>query len=840
MATLHMKNATIRQKMMLFILGITIITYVCTLSYIGINLRSKAIEEAKKLADSYAIQKANEIKATINEDMAISRVLAMALGNYIEYPKVARDSMRINIMSEVLMKYPKYEAVWMSYELSAIQKGYNKGYGRERMNLYQRNGKFQSSSELANLEGDDIGSIYWIQKNDGKEQLTEPYWYKDYDYENATGDSLLGVSFSVPIFYKGRFAGLAGSDLTVEDYQSISSIDDYERGYAFLLSYGGAIIAHKDDYLYNKPYQSLSFAPNNLETIKTGLNEGLPFSFLTYDEDLGEEIYVSFSPITVGESGRPWTSGIVVPMTEITKPFNSTFLITMLVGIAGLILISIVTYRMARGITNSLDMTSSILQSLSKGILDDSNRLQVNKNDELGKMAESVNHLIDELTKKAEFAEKIGAGDLDAVYNSSSNQDLLGNALLSMRDKLKNVLEETQQVIQLAGEEGRLDSSISTEGKSGAWLELSESINQLLVSIITPMREMDRIVNAMAEGDLTKRYESTANGEIEKLASNLNIALDNISELLHVITTVATEISEANEEMLAASVEMNTNTGEIASAIAQMSAGAQNQVVKVDESSRLIESIMSSSNEVGRQAEEINNVAGQVSQSSELGLKLINKVGFSIRDISDFAKDTNQSIQVLTDRSREINRVLGIITEIASQTNLLALNAAIEAAQAGDAGRGFAVVAEEIRKLAEDSRRSAREIETLVKDVQNDTLQAAKVIEVMNQSIKGGEDASKEASEAFKQITTSSTQNFDISEQILNAAKSQIESFKNVVSISETVVVIAEQTAAGTEEIAASASELSSGMENYTQKSSNVTELASRLKNHVERFKLNT
>ena len=151
--------------------------------------------------------------------------------------------------------------------------------------------------------------------------------------------------------------------------------------------------------------------------------------------------------------------------------------------------------------------------------------------------------------------------------------------------------------------------------------------------------------------------------------------------------------------MLSASEEMNTNTGEIASAIAQMSSGAQNQVSKVDESSNLVESILRSANDMGEQAEEINRAAQGGADSSDMGLKMVNKVGFSMKDIKAFANDTNESIKVLTERSKEITRVLGVITDIASQTNLLALNAAIEAAQAGDAGRGFAVVAEEIRKL---------------------------------------------------------------------------------------------------------------------------------------------
>lgn len=834
-----MRNITIRQKMMLFILGFTIVTYVVTIGYIGFSLREKAIEEAQKLADSYALQKANDIKATIAEDMAIARAVGKALEYYINYPTQDRDLLRENLMTSILKQYPKYDAVWMSYELSAIDPDYTKNYGRERVNYYMRDGIVQSSTELANLEGDVAGSIYEQQKTSKNEMMTEPYWYADYDYENATGDSILGVSPSVPLIFEGNFAGLIGTDMTVGDYQSMSNVDFLERGYAFLLSHEGVIIAHQDPTLYSKPLETLSFISGKETAIKDRIKSGVSFSFTTYDQRLGEDVYVSFAPISIGMSERPWTAGIIVPVSEITAPFNATLLITIIVGLIGFLVLTYITYRISKQITSALDRTNHLLRSLAKGDLNTDQKLEVSGKDELSQMANSVNVLLDELKKKSEFAENIGGGMLDADFEASGDNDILGNSLIEMRNNLKSVLEETQSVIEMAGENGDLSARLAINDKGGAWLDLSQSINQLMGSISIPFKELNRIVNAMADGDLTQRYDATATGEYLVMANNLNTSLDSLSELLSIITDKTADIRSANEEMMQASNEMNTNTGEIASAIAQMSSGAQNQVVKVDESSKLIEGILSSSNEVGKYAEEINIAANQVNKRSDVGLKLINKVGFSMKDISNFAKETNNSIQVLTERSQEINRVLGIITEIAAQTNLLALNAAIEAAQAGDAGRGFAVVAEEIRKLAEDSRSSAREIEKLIKDVQSDTMQAAKVIEVMNHSIEGGEEASRDASEAFKQITVSSEQNFNISESILNAAKKQIDSIKDVVSITESVVVIAEQTAAGTEEIAASASELSSGMENYSQRSSSVTELATLLKSQLEQFRLN-
>ncbi len=825
---------------MLFILGITVIIYVITLVYISYNLRSNAITEAEKLADSYAQQKANTIKTIIDEDLAVARVMADAVEEYTYMPDEQRNSLRKTFLEKVLIRYPKYDATWMSWQLEFIDPTWDKSYGRERFNSYMDGDEIKSSLELAELDGRKASAIYEQFKADSnvKELLSEPYWYLDYDYSSNTRDSLLGISPTVRLEVDGKFAGVVGTDMSVDDFQGVAEVDFYENAYALLISSGGVITAHADPGLFNKPMDTIGVIGKSPVSVLEKINSGEAFSFRSFDDVIDDDVYVSFSPIPVGRSGRYWAAAIVVPVSEITAAFTSTFRFTILIGLIGLVILTYTIWKLANRITDSLDLSNNLLKDLARGELDDSKRIKDISRDELGEIAQSVNKLMDELYSKSEFSRKIGEGDLNADFEIAGENDVLGASLIMMRNNLRSVIDETNDVVTHAEGEGDLSSRMDPLGKDGAWRELSDSINNLLESVSKPFIVLNQIANSMAEGDLSVRYREEAKGDILNLAENLNKALDNLDDLLDGIVTNANIIGDSSMEMLTASEEMNTNTGEIASAIAEMSSGAQTQVSKVDESSNLVESIQRSANNMSTQAEEINIAAHKVSESSDAGLKMVNKVGFSMKDIKAFANDTNKSIQVLTERSDEITRVLGIITDIAAQTNLLALNAAIEAAQAGDAGRGFAVVAEEIRKLAEDSRNSAREIEKLITDVQNDTASAAKVIEVMNESILGGESASNDASMAFKEIASSSNQNLEISKAILEATKEQMDNIRNVVSITEGIVVIAEETAAGTEQVASSATELSAGMESYTQKSEEVTEIARNLKEKVGMFKL--
>ena len=514
---------------------------------------------------------------------------------------------------------------------------------------------------------------------------------------------------------------------------------------------------------------------------------------------------------------------------------NLTFTILFL-GLIGATFAFIISNWLSRNITRPVKVLQEKIGKIQLGEIPD--RITTIQNDEIGKMSEGINSLINAFGQLSEFASQIGKGNLDAEFSALSENDVLGQALLSMRDNLKAVIDETNEVVKAAGTEGELSSKMEIGDKQGAWKELSQAINDLLHSIVAPILEVNEIVNAMAEGDLTKQYKEEAKGDIKTLTGNLNKAIDNLNALLHQIANSAGVVDEASTEMLSASEEMNTNTSEIASAISQMSSGAQVQVVKVDEASSLVEAIRNSANSMKGQAEFINESAKSGVESSRKGKEMVDHVATSMKEISSYSLKTSDSIKVLTERSQEIARVLGVITDIASQTNLLALNAAIEAAQAGDAGRGFAVVAEEIRKLAEDSRNSAREIEKLVADVQQDTTQAAHVIEVMNNSVNVGAEASTQASEVFKEITESTKQTLNSSEDIVKATKSQQSDITEVVSITEAVVVIAEQTAAGTEEVASSATELSAGMEGYNRKSKQLVDVATDLKKGISKFKL--
>lgn len=829
------KNISIRKKLMIYVLGVSILMYVVSLGYVGYKFRQNAISEAQTLLSTYTNQKANEVKSEMMEDMSISRTMAVTILEYRNKPLEERQALQKAMMESVLERYPEYEAVWLSWELGAIEPNYYKDYGRERITYFYKDGKVTETVERVDLEGDNLAGDYYKYKTDKQDLISEPYVSED--YELGVKNTTLITSPCIPIMENGQFLGLIGADFNLDKYKQTVLDQKFKKGYAVLLSGSGQVVAHHNNDYVGNSVDSLHFGDSKKFDLQSLIANENSIPFRVDDPELGEEAFVSIVPIKMKNTINPWFVCSVVAVSEITEEFMTSFLLAATCGLIGLVVLILVLIRISNDIMSAITKSQNLLQNLALGRLDDDQIIGIDSKDELGAIAGSVNTLLLELNKKSEFAKQIRQGNLDTDFQISSEHDDLGQSLLKMRDNLKAVVEETNEVINKAGQEGQLDARIELEGKVGLWQKMSSSINNLLTSISTPLMTFNGMFNSLANGDLTPRYTDEAKGDVKKMTDNLNMALNNLDGLFNQIAQNVSVVDESSSEMQGASQEMSTNTREIASAIAQMSHGAQTQVAKVDESSNLIETILKTSNEMGDKAENINESAKMGVERSEKGMGMVNNVVDSIGQISNYSTRANDSIKILTERSTEIARVLGVITDIASQTNLLALNAAIEAAQAGDAGRGFAVVAEEIRKLAEDSRKSAKAIEQLVNDVQNDTQDAATSIGEMTSSVVVGQKTSIEAADVFKEIYDASTETLSVSEEIVNATKMQTTSVNDVVTIIEGVVVIAEQTAAGTEEVASSATELSAGMGTYSDKTGRLAEIAESLKEGMSMVK---
>jgi len=207
-----------------------------------------------------------------------------------------------------------------------------------------------------------------------------------------------------------------------------------------------------------------------------------------------------------------------------------------------------------------------------------------------------------------------------------------------------------------------------------------------------------------------------------------------------------------------------------------------------------------------------------------------------MQSINQTVKHSSLLVRKLGDRSMEIGQIIETISAIANQTNLLALNAAIEAARAGEQGRGFSVVAEEVRKLAEESQASAKQIATLIGAIQTETTQAVSAMEAGNKEVQTGSEVVVSAGQSFTNIVQRVN---EVSEQVqgISATMQRLaDGGQNIVNSVSQVEVVTKTTVSQTQRVSASTQEQSAAMEEIASNSQGLAKMAEKLKDIVRAF----
>lgn len=423
------------------------------------------------------------------------------------------------------------------------------------------------------------------------------------------------------------------------------------------------------------------------------------------------------------------------------------------------------------------------------------------------------------------------------------------SALRRVRDESKlveeafiNLLEVNRQVAELIKADSAREYSrtIGLEGIIIAGTILAAiALGLFIASLITkPVRQAQKVAEALAGGDLTKKVDFRHQDEIGLLAKAINTAIDNLRDLIAKIAEVSEQVAGSSQQLSASGEEVGQATSQVAVSINELAKAADEQAKAAQASTQVVNDMVTSIQQVATAADKMISDANVVVETSRQGNEFAHKAIKQIEVIADAADQTAKAVNSLGEMSLQIGRIVDVITGIADQTNLLALNAAIEAARAGEQGRGFAVVAEEVRKLAEQSREAAEQIAGLIERTQQETANAVHTMETAEKQVSVGIDVVRQTNEAFEAIQ----QAVEVLVKQIGLVSSVSEQLSNgtgvIVSAIETVAATAQESAAGTEEISASAEEQNASVEEIAAASSALADLAQELQRLIDRFRL--
>jgi twitching motility protein PilJ len=322
------------------------------------------------------------------------------------------------------------------------------------------------------------------------------------------------------------------------------------------------------------------------------------------------------------------------------------------------------------------------------------------------------------------------------------------------------------------------------------------------------LRLLDEIAD-LADGDLTASATVTEDFT-GAIADAINFAIDQMRVLVSSINDTAVQVSSAAQETQATAMHLAEASEHQAQEIAGASAAINEMAVSIDQ----VSANASESSAVAERSVAIANKGSEVVQSTISGMD----------NIREQIQETSKRIKRLGESSQEIGDIISLITDIADQTNILSLNAAIQASMAGDAGRGFAVVADEVQRLAERSAAATKQIEALVKTIQNDTNEAVISMEQTTTEVVRGARLAQDAGVALEEIESVSNNLAELIQNISNAARQQASSAGHISNTMNVIQEITSQTSAGTTATAKSIG--------------NLAEMANMLRESVAGFKL--
>ena len=651
------------------VLFIVLIGFVLSFSILGFLNTSNAYTSEYKLVEEKNLEMVNNTSDFI-EDYLKSKIVVVE--------SVAKQLSKIDIDNQ------------NNEFLSKLVLGRDAGGFADLYLGYEKDGALiLSTGEIYDLASKnyDARKRPWYMKaiELNKSSVSEPYT------DVVTGKLIISVV--TPLIVNDKTVGVVGSDIFLDTVvDTILNLKIHESGFAYLLDKKNKILIHKNKELLNK--QSIAF--KSFEKSKDS-----DFNILEVE---GVKKIISYSKISLTD----WYLVIELDNDAVFKKLIDNIIKDIITYIVLLVIfISILYFSLTKMLQplKTLENGFNEFFAYLKGDTENVQKLNLNSQDEFGKMANIIDKEIELIS-----------------VNFENDKKLIEN--------VKTVVNRVK--------DGKLDKFVSVETNNKSLNELKEILNEMISQISSNVH--DNINEIITTLDLYSKSNFTQS--IQNPKGDIARGLNNL----------CTTINEMLNENKSTGITLETNSTKLSSNVDILNRASNETAAALEETAAAIEEITST---VVNNTEKISTMTSYSNQLSS-----------SISQGENLANTTVQSMNEINEQTNAIAEAITIIDQIAFQTNILSLNAAVEAATAGEAGKGFAVVAQEVRNLAARSAEAASEIKTLVENATNKANNGKKIADDMINGYKQLNDNISKTTKIIEDIAQSSREQRTSIEQI--------------------------------------------------------------------------
>lgn len=327
--------------------------------------------------------------------------------------------------------------------------------------------------------------------------------------------------------------------------------------------------------------------------------------------------------------------------------------------------------------------------------------------------------------------------------------------------------------------------------------------------IAVALETLGGLIDRFARGDLTAAGQMKGEGELRQLGDNLRTMASALRTMTLRVNEAVSALSGATSEIMATTQQQSASATESAAAVTETVA----TVDEVTQTSQQTASHASAVASASRRSLEVSASGRQAVDDTVGAMALVKRQVGAIAD----------RILALSEQAQTVGQIITTVNEIAEQSNLLALNAAIEAARAGEHGRGFAVVAQEVRSLAEQSKRATAQVRGILGDIQKSTAAAVLATEEGGKAVTSAVDTAKVAGERIDQLAATIADAARAAELIVTATQQQVTGIGQIAQAMRAIDQATSQTVEGTRQSERAARDLNG--------------LASRLRDAISHYR---
>ncbi len=500
-----LKKLRISARLLISVISISTLAIVLLVGYLTINASKMQESSVKNSAISIAADHSKRVAEKFNATMQTARdvVRTIESGALDNVPN--RREVLYKICRDALEKNPMVTSFWITYERNLldgedaryVNTKFGNSSGRFFVAVFKEKGRIMDGMLP---ESDTELEYYQKPKKTLKESVTEPY---DYQYTPG-GTHYFITSLSVPVVRGGKFNGVVGVDIELNEIQDlVGRVQEFESGYAIMTSNIGTRVAHKNKKLIGKKIGD--DVPDQQQSLLAAIAAGKTFTMEKKSLATGKISFLAYQPVIIGNTGTPWSIGLVVPLDEVLSEVNSLRTKSIVLALVALIVLGGVTYFSIKKVTRPIEILTTGADDIAGGDLgmksiDRQTYLKMlEREDEIGKLANAFKRLNDNIS--------------------------------SMSDEIQNIIGEVNR--------GKLDRRANAGKFLGAYGEIMAGINKMLNAVIGPLNIAAEYIDRISKGDVPPKIQDEYLGDFNEIKNNINVLIDANNEAARIAIDIS-------------------------------------------------------------------------------------------------------------------------------------------------------------------------------------------------------------------------------------------------------------------------------------------------------------